>query len=259
MVVKKKPAAEPVFRRAIAPIRDLQFRDAGETGDGSITSQGYAAVFDEETVLLDVGWWRLREKIAPGAFDEVLATGPLVHLVHEHDNQTAMAATDVVGIGGLELSVDSRGLRWFARLDPDDIDVQRVKPKMQRGVVRQASFAFRIAPDGIEYHSTFDEDGNEDELATITKVSELYDVSICAQGAYPQTDAQLAARGIHTLLGRADTAGQSSVADPEGPGADPVAPDPPVGGDTTRARRLLALKADARARLIAHTSTGGIQ
>lgn len=250
MATKKKPAIEPELRRAIAPIRNLVFRDAGETGDGSITSTGYAAVFDEETVLLDVGWWRLREVIAPGAFDDVLSRDPLVHLVHEHDNRSAMAATDVDGIGGLELTADHLGLRWFARLDPDDIDVKRVTPKLRNGYVKQASFAFRIAPDGIERHSVYDEDGNEDELMTITRVSELYDVSICAQGAYPQTSAEIS-RALRNLLGRTDPVGLNSVADP-GPGASPVAPDTPVGGDHDRVASLLALRARAR-NLIATT------
>ncbi|MEW6583257.1 MAG: HK97 family phage prohead protease [Actinomycetota bacterium] len=254
------PATMPELRRAVAPIHGLQIRGAGDTGDGSITMRGHAAVFDQETVLLDWGWWRLREVIAPGAFAAVLSRDPLVHLVHEHDNQTAIAATDVTGIGGLELEEDGEGLRFFARCDPEDFDVARLEKKMRLGVVKQASFAFTIAPNGIERHSTYDADGNEDELIRITEIAELYDVSICAQGAYPQTDSQLASRTLSHYLSRAgqDPAGprQDRVApDPEegsGGATDPVAPDP-VGGDPLDERRLTLARLRARSRLAVAT------
>ena len=254
------PATMPELRRALTPIRGLQVRAGEETGDGSLVIRGHAAVFDEETVLLDWGWWRLREVIAPGAFSAVLARQPLVHLVHEHDNQTAIAATDVEGLGGLELEEDDEGLRFFARCDPEDFDVARLAPKMRLGVVKQASFAFTIAAHKSE--STFDKDGNEDELVTITEIGELYDVSICAQGAYPQTDSQLAARNLSHYLGRAAPAGpneedvapeEPAEGDPAG-AEDPVAPEP-VGGEPSDDRRRQLARLRARSRLAVATLT----
>lgn len=239
----------PQLRHAVAPIRGLEVRAGEQTGDGSITMRGHAAVFDEETTLFDFGWWRLREKIEPGAFGPVLGRSPLVHLVHQHDMATAMAATDVEGIGGLELSEDDEGLLFFARVDPADADVARLRTKMERGYVRQASFAFTIAPGGYRTESTFDDENNEDELLTITEIGELYDVSIVAQGAYPTTDAELAAR--MRALGRLPLAGATTRVAPDDPaGAEhPVAPEPPAGEDTTRRRRVAALRAHARTRL----------
>lgn len=268
-----KPANAPEIRRAvalmlaeeqrhqaIAQIRGLQIRAAGDTGDGSITFQGHAAVFDMETVLLDWGWLRIREVLSPGAFADVLSRDPLVHLVHEHQNLTAIAATDVTGVGGLELEEDDEGLRFFARCDPDDFDVKRLEPKMRLGVVKQASFAFTIAPDGVERHSTFDAQGNEDELITIMKIGELYDVSICAQGAYPQTDSQLASRNLSQYLGRAghqDPAGPTDdvapAGEPVGGVEDPVAPESVGGTDETDGRALALAKLRARSRLVVAT------
>lgn len=267
----KKPAAQPAFRRAVTQIRGLQLRAAGETGDGSVTIQGHAAVFDQETVLFDWGWLRVREIITPGAFADVLSREPLVHLVHEHDNKTAMASTGVTdGVGALELQEDADGLRFFARAVPDDFDVARLTKKMGPGIVSQASFAFTIAPDGLESHSTFDEDGNEDELWTITKIKDLYDVSICAQGAYPQTDSQLASRELRQYLGRA-TRDDGDVDAPAGPEQEDVAPDTPaveepvgvddpvapesVGGHTNDERRLHLARLRARARTAVATLT----
>lgn len=241
-------------RRRPAHLRNVQVRAAGDTGDGAITMRGHAAVYDQETVLWDVGWWRMREIIAPGAFRNVLARSPLVHLVHEHDIRTAMASTEVTGMGSLELDEDQDGLVFFARVNPALGFVQDLALRMEDGVIRQASFAFTIA--GCEYDISIDDQGNEDELRTITEIGELYDVSICAQGAFPQTDSEVAARSLAVLDGRAghDPAGHPTrvasaaatpAADPEG--ATTVAPDTPAGGDERgRAQRLASLRARAR-------------
>jgi HK97 family phage prohead protease len=187
-----KPAGAPELRRALTPLRNIQWRDAGETGDGSYTLTGHAAVYEQETVLLDVGWWRLREVVARGAFTGVLSRRPDVHLVLGHDMTRAIARTGVHGIGGLELSEDEVGLRVFARLDPVDPDVVSLAAKMNRGVVDQMSFAFTIGE--AKYDLEIDRDGNEDELRTILEVADLFDVSVVAQGAYAQTDAALRGR-----------------------------------------------------------------
>lgn len=250
------PATVPELRHAVAPIHGLEVRAGQDTGDGSITIKGHAAVFDQETILYDVGWWRMREKIEPGAFGEVLSRNPLVHLVHQHDMRTAMAATDVEGIGGLELSEDDQGLYFFARTDPEDRDVAALEVKMRRRVVRQASFAFTVAR--AKYEVEIDDQGNEDELRTIQEIGELYDVSVVAQGAYPQADSELA-RQMRAFMstGRPPMEGAASRVAPEfSAGADPVAPVPPAGGDQrARQRRLAAMRANARSRLTIATLT----
>lgn len=186
--------AERELRLAIAPIRDVQLRDTQGTGDGSWTIAGYAAVYDQETTLFDGRWMRMREEIAPGAFANVLERvgggEELVHLNYGHDMNSAVAATDVRGIGGLELSEDNYGLRFFARIDPGDPDSQRMAVKMQRGIVSQASFAFTIAEEEL-VEETETDDGRLDEKWRILEIGNLYDVCACAQGAYPQTESHL--------------------------------------------------------------------
>lgn len=212
-------------RHALVQFRDVEFRDATGTGDGSYTLTGYAAVYGQETVLYDGSWWRLREVIVPGAFDTVLASKPDVHLNIGHDMTRAIARTGVDGVGGLELTSDDQGLRVFARLDPTDPDVVSLAAKMTRGIVDQMSFAFTIAR--AKYESEVDDENDfEDELRSIIEIGELYDTAVCAQGAYPQTSAELAMRSFTTALGRAgvDLAGLLERRGLE-PGADaPVAP-----------------------------------
>lgn len=185
--------ARRVLRLAVSPVRNVVVRDASASSDGSWTIEGYAAVFEQETVLYDGKWFRVREVISRDAFGNVLsrvgAGDELVHLNHGHNMEAVVAATDIAGIGGLELSADSHGLRFFARVDAEDPDAIRMAVKMRRGVVAQASFAFTIADEEVTIRDA--EDGKEDELWRINEIGSLYDVCVCAQGAYPQTESAI--------------------------------------------------------------------
>lgn len=264
------PAAMPVVRRAIVvPLERVELRDAQGAG-GSLVFEGYAAVTNTTTTLYEGRAWVWQERILPGAFRGVLeriaggnATYPVV-LNHEHDNAAAMASTDVDprAVGHLGLSEDTTGLRVFARLNPEDTDVQRVARKVRDGIVRQMSFAFRIAPGGWTTTTTEDDQGRVVETDDITEVGDLFDVTLCAHGAYPTTTADI--RGLMVACSRSGldpegpearalmrglTIQDAAPADPAGPDrTTSAAPDGPVGdGDPDRTRRLAAMRARARA------------
>jgi HK97 family phage prohead protease len=212
-------AERSTLRLAVTPFRDVQVRDATGTGDGSWTIEGYAAVYAQETTLWDVpGWVRMRERIARGAFTGVLERvrrgEEVVHLNHGHDMNTVVAATNVRGIGSLELDEDFHGERFFARVDPEDPDARALAVKMGRGIVRQASFAFTIGEEHLVESEEL-EDGTLDMLWEIDEIAHQYDVCACAQGAYPQTESyirSLAAASLRTpdltgVLGRSPEEG----------------------------------------------------
>ena len=75
-----------IERRTISLYEELaiEIRDAdGDAGIGTLV--GYAAVFDKMTPTMDTGFFKFREKIAPGAFTESLARGDDVRALREHD------------------------------------------------------------------------------------------------------------------------------------------------------------------------------
>ncbi len=80
----------------------------------------------------------------------------------------------------------------WASLDPQITYVADLARAMERGDVDQMSFAFTVGRDSwtIEH----EDDDDERVIRTIERVAGLYDVSVVAQGAYPQTDASL--RGL---------------------------------------------------------------
>ncbi|MBT9156707.1 MAG: hypothetical protein DDT37_01695 [Firmicutes bacterium] len=180
----------PEVRTLAVPLGDLEWRESS-SGDGSRILTGYAAVYEQEATLYTGTYFTLRERITTGAFNSVLTKNPDVHLTIGHDMTKAIARTGISGIGGLELQSDAHGLRVYARLNSHDPDVQSLAAKMDLKIMDQMSFSFRVLPAGQKFEVTTDEHGHETELRIITEISELFDVCICAKGAYTQTEASL--------------------------------------------------------------------
>ena len=150
------------------PAQKLEIRDAD---DGNVTVEGYAAVFNEETVI--GGQWR--EQIARGAFRDAIGRDDVVFLINHAGLPLARTRS-----GTLELSEDDHGLRIRAQLDPTDPDVRSIIPKMKRGDLDKMSFAF------IPTRQSWD-DEEKMPRRTITE-AELYDVSVVTTPAYEGTE-----------------------------------------------------------------------
>jgi HK97 family phage prohead protease len=218
----------------VAPIEKMEVQNA--TGNNTWTMSGYAAVFNQTATLYDSGFERMTVEIHPNAFDRVLAEqdlmGPsgVVHFNHGHDMKTAVAATDVpVGQpGSLELTRDSHGFRFFARVSKDDPDAVALAAKMRTGVVKQASFAFTST--GDQFTEAENMDGPPYEVhRRIMEMGHIYDVCAATQGVFHQTVAELQA--YSKLLGPPDSGGHRRRTDLVGD-TDPA---PVTGGvgDTT--------------------------
>jgi HK97 family phage prohead protease len=178
---------------------DVKWRASGDpekTGVRILT--GYPAVFGQATTLYESRHFVIRETIAPEFFDGVLQDD--CHLNYSHESPSAMCRNGLDGPGGMQLSVDAHGLRVYAQVPMDDVDAQRLAPKMDRGVVDQMSFAFTVARE--DCLQTTDEDGREVYEYTLRECERLYDVCICPLGAYSQTEAML--RSLSAMNGRSE-------------------------------------------------------
>lgn len=210
------------------PIIVEEIRDSG-AGEGQFTIRGHAAVFDMWS--LDLGGFR--EKIDRAAFDNVLTRNPDTWLLWDHDTRWTLARTTNKT---LELRVDPRGLHYWGRVAPTSY-AHDLRVLMERGDIDQASFAFTVARD--EWRIV-EENGEERIERSILEVGDLFDVTVTAMGAYPQTDSQVART---RALEYAHNNGRL-------PGAAPVAPDEPAGSTDPRlgsGRRLAAARARAAA------------
>jgi HK97 family phage prohead protease len=132
---------------------------------------GTAAVFNSDSEKL--GGWFI-ERIAPGAFDDVLEDD--VRALFNHDPNFILGRTKA---GTLSLRVTDEGLTYTVDL-PDTTAARDLAKSIERGDVSQSSFAFQVGKDRWEM------DG-EDEIRVIERVNRLYDVSPVTYPAYPDT------------------------------------------------------------------------
>jgi hypothetical protein len=164
-----------IERRAFA-LDDIKIE---ERGDGKTpVIRGHAAVFDK----LSENLGGFREKIAPGAFSDVLDDD--VRALFNHDSNHILGRT---ASGTLKITQDKTGLRY--EIDPPDTQTARdLLVSMKRGDINQSSFGFTVESDD------WVEDDEGRVVRTITKVKRLYDVSPVTYPAYP--DATVGLRGL---------------------------------------------------------------
>lgn len=170
-------------------VGDWEIRHSGRP-DESFTVRGYPVVFN--SLSLDLGGFK--EQIDPRAFDEVLASSPDVHFVWDHDTRYVGARTRN---GTLALNVDHRGVFMDAQVGNYSW-AKDLRLSLERGDIDQGSFKFTVGDDD------WDADGEGNITRTVRNVSGLYDVTVTAQGAYPQTSMAVA----RSLIASARAAGR---------------------------------------------------
>ncbi len=128
------------------------------------------------------------EFIAPGAFKNALKVKPLEVVSNiQHDDRWILGHTLN---GTLALREDEIGLHQWTRVAPTSY-AEDLRVLIDRGDIQQASFAFTIDAEEWEY---IDKGKDTEEVkVTITSVGVLYDVTVCALGAYRQTDVEIEA------------------------------------------------------------------
>jgi len=136
--------------------------------------EGYAAVFDEETVI----GGQFAERVARGAFDGADMSNTVALFNHNIDQPLARVGR------GLLLEVDERGLKYRFELGNQSY-AQDLAENIRMGNVSTSSFGFTVRGDEWERR----DDGLN--LRTITEVGLLFDVSPTTQGAYPTTEVGL--------------------------------------------------------------------
>jgi HK97 family phage prohead protease len=158
-------------------LQQLQLRAAED--DGPVTGfTGYASVTSAGYTMYDM-FGEYTEVVAGGAFKETLAAEGLdVPLVLQHDSLRRIARTTN---GSLRLAEDETGLLVEADLDPSDVDVAYITPKMRAGLIDEMSFMFRITS------GQWSDDWTEFHINAVD--INRGDVAIVGYGASPHTSA----------------------------------------------------------------------
>ncbi len=138
---------------------------------------GYAAVFNQETIIGGPGGQRWRERIAPTAFDDVLKTDDVLAAVN-HDYKMVLGRSKT---GTLKLLVDSHGLRYDVKLPKTNLAQDTVE-SVRRGDYAGSSFRFAVMADGIR--AVEPKHRNDLPLVIIERISKLMDVGPVTTPAY---------------------------------------------------------------------------
>ena len=142
---------------------------------------GMAVVFNSPSQVLFEAGRRFVEIILPGAIDEALIQRSDVKALVDH-NRERLLARSKKGRGTLSLRITSTGLYYefsAANTADGDYTVEMVR----RGDIDGSSFSFSVADGGDVWEKR--QDGIY--LRKIKKISGLYDVTITASPAYPET------------------------------------------------------------------------
>lgn len=188
--------------RHLANMGDVLVRDSG-AGDGSFTIKGHAAVFNQWSHPL--GYSGFLEQIAPGAFTNALTkaetNGAGVVSVWDHDTRWLLGTTQN---NTLDMEQDATGLGYWTRVAPTSYAAD-LRILLERGDISQCSFCFTIARESWTWVEET-ETGKEQLYATVEEVEDLFDVTVCAQGAYPQTDIGISNNLYSNARSRMETA-----------------------------------------------------
>lgn len=158
--------------------REIRMRDFENQSDESMILEGYAAMYDQPTVLYKVDGIEYKEVIQRGAFDNTDFKDCCLKYNHSGD-VPILARTRG---DSLKINPDDRGLYFRAKLF--DTNVARDVYKLVReGALDKASFAFNIAPNGDRYD-------RETRTRTITDIEKVWDCSIVDIPAYESTSVQ---------------------------------------------------------------------
>jgi HK97 family phage prohead protease len=118
--------------------KDRQYRAFDIQADGGGHIEGYAAVFEQPTVLYESDGVQYKEVISRGAFDNAEMDDVVLNVGHQ--GKPAARTKN----GSLELGVDDYGLNFRADLTRTSYG-RSVKEDVDAGLLDKASFAFTVA------------------------------------------------------------------------------------------------------------------
>jgi HK97 family phage prohead protease len=131
----------------------------------------------------------VREMFAPGAFRKSLASGKDVVCLLNHNSQSALPLGRRSN-GTLELEDDEDGLRFRCQLDSGNTQHRDVYRSIQRGDIKECSFAFNAADEDLidgEY------EGERCKVRCVRE-ADIHDVSVVTSPFYGDDATGVAAR-----------------------------------------------------------------
>ena len=168
-----KPRIEKEIRLANISDFNIELRNDAESSTDKMVIEGYAAVFDSET-LIGSEDWGFYESIDRGAFEG--ANMRDVPLKYNHSDAVPILAR--TRNNSLVLTVDDKGLFIRAELldTQDSVDMYK---RIKAGLIDKMSFAFTVKEEDVRNGRT--------PHRRITRFDRIFDVSVVDTPAYEDT------------------------------------------------------------------------
>ena len=213
--MEKKNKNELVRREVVVTCADLHVRES-EGGAPSRTIVGYAILFNTPSAPL----WsdedeEAREIIAPEAITKEVLDNCDIKFTMFHDRQLILARSKN-GAGTLSYTVDEKGVA-FEFEAPNTADGDKALELVRRGDLAGCSFMFSTHywDEAFVSRSVEVRDGRAYITYTVKAVTGVYDMTLAADPAYPDTSVE--AREFARDLREA-----AKPAEPEAPKVDKV-------------------------------------
>lgn len=176
----------------------MQVREAGENEKESRTITGYAVLFNTPSApLYEYDDEQAVEIIAPGAITKELLDGCDIKMTMFHNRQLLLARSRN-GAGTLKYTVDDKGVA-FEFEAPDTADGDKALELVRRGDISGCSFMFTTH----YYDSAFvarsvkaNVGGKTLITYTVNVITGVYDFTLAADPAYPDTNCEAEAREL---------------------------------------------------------------
>ena len=181
-----------VVNRILHTVTDLRVREAQEGEAASRTITGYAILFGVPSApLYDYDDEEAREVIAPGAVTKELLDGCDIKMTMFHDRQLILARSKN-GAGTLTYGVEA----------PNTVDGDKALELVRRGDISGCSFMFSTHYYDSAYVSRDVQrvDGKTVITYTVNVITGIYDFTLAADPAYPDTNCEAEARELFKEL-----------------------------------------------------------
>lgn len=196
---QEKPRLEKELRLANISDFKIEIRKDEEANRDKMIIEGYAAVFDSET-LIGCEEWGFYESIDRKAFDG--ANMKDVPLKYNHSDAVPILAR--TRNKSLELSVDDKGLFIRAELldTQDSIDMYK---RIDAGLIDKMSFAFTVKDEDVRFEK------NKLAHRKILRFDRIFDVSVVDTPAYEDTSIYARSRERAEAWKRQAEAGKGEI------------------------------------------------
>lgn len=188
---------DKIITRLLHTASDLRVRETQADGAESRTITGYAILFNTPSApLYEYDDEEAREIIAPEAVTKELLDGCDIKMTMFHDRQLILARSKN-GAGTLSYGVDDKGV-YFEFDAPKTADGDKALELVRRGDISGCSFMFSTHYYDNAYVSRDVQrvDGKTIVTYIVNVITGIYDFTLAADPAYPDTTCEAEAREL---------------------------------------------------------------